>query len=119
MTLSVAGIYGVVSFTVTQKTRELGIRLALGAQTADIFREVLLSGARPVLLGLFLGLWLALAADSAIRNIFAQFSPGTGCRQPRRLSRLRAVAGRGGAGRHVFPRTPWRRSDPTKALRYE
>ena len=66
MTLSVAGIYGVVSFTVTQKTRELGIRVALGAQRADIFRAVLVAGARPVALGLFLGLWLALAADSAI-----------------------------------------------------
>ena len=74
MTLSVAGIYGVVSFTVTEKTRELGIRVALGAQKADIFREVLVSGARPVVLGLFVGLWIALAADSAIRTIF-QSSP--------------------------------------------
>ena len=70
MMLSIAGIYGVVSFMISQRTRELGIRLVLGATKADILREVLETGSRPVLLGLFAGLWLALAVGSTIRHIF-------------------------------------------------
>ncbi len=119
MTLSVAGIYGVVSFTVAQKTRELGIRMALGAQKADIFREVLVSGARPVLLGLFLGLWVALAADSAIRHIFenAPFeldaaNPGVYLGSALVLASAALVA-------MLVPARRGARNDPMKALHYE
>jgi ABC-type antimicrobial peptide transport system permease subunit len=59
--LAASGIYGAVSFAVNQRTRELGIRVALGAQRLDIYREVFLSGGRPVAKGLAAGLWLALA----------------------------------------------------------
>src|SRR5437764_15020140 len=58
--LAGVGIYAAVSFAVRQRTRELGIRIALGAGKRDIVRQVLMIGGRPVLQGLLVGLWLAV-----------------------------------------------------------
>jgi hypothetical protein len=66
--LATTGIYGAVSFAVNQRTREMGIRLALGAQRLHIVREVFLSGGRPVLRGLFLGLWLSVAVAATLHH---------------------------------------------------
>ena len=66
--LATGGIYGAVSFAVTQDTRNLGIRLALGATPFDIVRQVFLSGGRPVVRGLLIGLWLSVALAAALRQ---------------------------------------------------
>ena len=65
VTLAVIGIYGVVSFAVSRRTKEMGIRIALGAQKRDIYVAVLGAGARPVVLGLLVGLSLAWAGTAA------------------------------------------------------
>ena len=70
LALSVIGIYGVVSFAVSRRTRELGIRIALGAQKKDIFRSVLGDGARPIVAGLFAGVLLALAVSPVLGRVF-------------------------------------------------
>jgi predicted permease len=119
MTLSVAGIYGVISFTVTQQTREIGIRLALGAQKTDIFREVLVSGGRPVLLGLFIGLWIALAGDSAIRSIFANAPVQLDTANPAVFLSSALLLALAGLVAMFFPARRGARSDPMKALHYE
>jgi ABC-type antimicrobial peptide transport system permease subunit len=62
LVLASLGLYGVVSYSVARRVRELGIRAALGAQEGDIIRLVLADGVRVVLLGTVLGLALALAA---------------------------------------------------------
>ena len=54
--LATIGIYGAVSFAVNQRTRELGVRVALGATRLHIVREVLLAGGKPVAHGLIAGL---------------------------------------------------------------
>jgi predicted permease len=60
--LALAGIYGVVAFAVSRRTKEMGIRLALGARPSDIYRAALGSSGRPVVVGLALGLALTTAA---------------------------------------------------------
>jgi predicted permease len=66
--LATTGIYGAVSYAVNQRTRDLGIRLALGATRFDIVREVFVSGGRPVVRGLFIGLWLSVALAASLRQ---------------------------------------------------
>jgi hypothetical protein len=66
--LAAAGIYGAVSFAVNQQMRDLGIRLALGASRLDIIRAVFAMGGRPVLRGLFFGLWLSVALAASLRQ---------------------------------------------------
>ena len=64
--LAATGIYGAVSFAVNQRTKELGIRVALGAGRLDIIREVFVSGGKPVIRGLLAGLWLSVAVAAAL-----------------------------------------------------
>ena len=66
--LASIGLYGVMALSVTQRTRELGIRLALGAQRADVFRLVLTQGMLLVCSGLIIGLIAALGAGRGLQS---------------------------------------------------
>src|SRR5262245_21686253 len=67
--LASVGLYGVMALTVTQRTRELGIRLALGAQRADVFCLVLSQGMLLVVSGLIIGLLGALGAGRGLQSV--------------------------------------------------
>ena len=73
--LAAVGIYGVVSFLVTQRTREIGIRVALGARGGDVVGMVLREGMLPVAVGGVAGIAVALAATRAIRTLLFGVTP--------------------------------------------
>ena len=66
--LATVGIYGAVAYTVEQRTGEIGVRMALGAQTMDVLRLVVLQGMKPVIFGLIIGLTAALAVGRLIKS---------------------------------------------------
>ena len=73
--LAVLGIYGTVSYSVGQRTRELGIRLALGAQREDVLRLVLGQGTRLIVIGLALGLLASLALAGLLKSLLYGVTP--------------------------------------------
>jgi len=73
--LAVVGIYGAVAYTVEQRTAEIGVRMALGAQMHDVVRLVVRQGMNPVLIGLLLGLVATFAAGRLIAAQLYQVSP--------------------------------------------
>jgi predicted permease len=66
--LASIGIYGAVAYTVEQRTGEIGVRMALGAQTRDVLRMVVNQGMRPVLIGLVIGIVSAFALGRLIAS---------------------------------------------------
>jgi putative ABC transport system permease protein len=75
LVLAAVGLYGVLSYLVTQRTTELGIRMALGAQRAEVMRLTLTDGLAPVLLGLLGGLAGGAAVGELIRSMLYGMSP--------------------------------------------
>ena len=73
--LAAVGIYGVVSYSVTQRTREIGIRVALGAKQSDVLRLVLGEGFRLTMLGVTLGLAGAFAATRVLTSLLFEVRP--------------------------------------------
>ena len=67
--LGVVGVYGVLSYVVTQRTREIGVRMALGAQTGQVLRMVVAQGAKVVGIGALIGVVVALASTRALRGL--------------------------------------------------
>lgn len=75
LALSVVGIYGVASYAVTRRTREIGLRLALGAQRGDVVGSVLIDGLKPVAAGAFIGVAGGVLAAAGIRSTLFGIEP--------------------------------------------
>jgi putative ABC transport system permease protein len=75
LVLATAGIYGVMAYFVTQRTREIGVRIALGAQWRDVLKLVLRSGMLLVVLGLTIGLTGAFALTRLMNTLLFEVSP--------------------------------------------
>ncbi len=75
LTLAATGLYGVMAHATGQRTREVGIRMALGAQRADVIRPMLVQGVRLVALGSGVGLLLAVIVAALLRGRFDAMNP--------------------------------------------
>jgi putative ABC transport system permease protein len=75
LVLATAGIYGVMAYFVTQRTREIGIRMALGAQWSDVLKLIMRSGMLLVTIGLVIGLLGALALTRLMTTLLFEVSP--------------------------------------------
>jgi len=75
LTLAAIGLYSVVAFVVSQRTQEIGIRMALGANRSEVFRDVLGQGSRMAAIGLVIGAGLAMLAGPALSTLLVNVSP--------------------------------------------
>ena len=69
LALALAGIYGVISYSINQRAHEIGVRMAVGAQRRDILRMVITDGMKPVLLGLVLGILSVFALTKSLASL--------------------------------------------------
>jgi predicted permease len=113
--LTLVGVYGVISYSVGQRTREIGIRMALGAQASDLLRQVLGEGARVVILGMTAG----LVATLAITRQFSNLLLGVSSYDPLTLGAVTAVVLLTALAACYFPARRATRVDPLTALREE
>jgi ABC-type antimicrobial peptide transport system permease subunit len=73
--LAIVGVYGVKSYTVARRTKELGIRMAIGAHPRDVFKLIMKQGALQTALALVVGLGLSLAVGQLLASFLYQVSP--------------------------------------------
>jgi predicted permease len=114
--LAIAGIYGVASFEVGVRTKEIGIRMAVGAQRRDIVRQMLLSVGRPVGAGVLAGLWLSLGASGLLSAVSGTESPMDPANALVHLGCAVLLAG-AAAGAVLVSTLRRLRRDPVEALR--
>jgi predicted permease len=115
MLLAAIGIYGVLSYNVSQRFREIGIRMALGAQSRDILRLVVGQGLRLTVIGAGLGAAFGLAATSAMRSLLY----GVSATDPLTFAAVVCVVALAGGFASYIPARRALRVDPLVALRYE
>lgn len=113
--LATVGIYGAVAYTVEQRTGEIGVRMALGAQTKDVVRLVLAQGMTPVILGLVAGLAAALALGRLLTTQLYEVSPTN----PLLLGGTAAVLAIGALLACLLPARRATLLNPVQALRAE
>jgi putative ABC transport system permease protein len=113
--LAGVGIYGVLAYSVTERTHEIGLRMALGASSRDVLRMVMGNSARLIAAGLALGLGAALAVTRLMTSLLFQVSatdPLTYAGIAALLSAIALIAS-------YLPARRAARVDPMVALRYD
>src|SRR4051812_41436581 len=115
MVLAAIGIYGVIAYSVTQRTREIGIRMALGAQKTQMLGMVLRQSMTLVIIGIVIGFVVALAAT----RVMATLLYGVGANDVSIYAVVIALLGAAAMLASYIPARRAMRVDPMVALRYE
>ena len=113
--MAVIGLYGVISYVATQRTQEIGVRMALGATRADILRLIAMEGMRLILLGGVLGLGAALATAQLLKSLMFKVGP----RDPAPYAAVVLLLALVALAATLIPARAAMLTDPGEALRYE
>ena len=115
LVIAAVGIYGVMAYSVVQRTGEFGIRMALGAQQRDVLRLVLMQGGKLVGLGLIIGLAASLAASRAMGSMLFN----TSAQDPLTLGTITLLLGFVALVACLLPANRATKVNPIEALRAE
>jgi len=115
LTLASVGVYGILSYSVSQRRREIGVRMAMGAEARDVLRLVLGQGAGAVAVGLLLGLGAAAVAARALSGLLF----GVTARDPAVFAGVTVLLGSIALVACYVPAHRAARVDPLEALREE
>jgi putative ABC transport system permease protein len=113
--LAAIGIYGVISYSVTQRTHEIGIRMALGARATHIRKMIVKQGMRLALIGIGIGVVVALGLMTLMTGLLY----GVGSADPVTFGATALVLGLVAFVASYFPARRATRVDPLTALKYE
>ena len=115
LVLAIIGIYGVMAYAVSQRTRELGIRMALGASRSDVVRLVVAQGLRLTLMGVAVG----LAASLAVTRLIASLLYAVSATDLVTFTVVPLLLAAAALGASYLPALRATRIEPMVALRYE
>ena len=113
--LAAMGIYSVLSYSVRRRVREIGIRMALGAQIGDVLRLIVVEGMKPTLLGLAIGLAGALALGRVVSKLIY----GVSAADPATFAAVSALLAAVALAASIIPAYRATRVEPVKTLREE
>jgi putative ABC transport system permease protein len=117
--LAVIGVYGVAAFATGRRTREFGIRMALGASRADIHNMVLKSGARPICVGLLIGLCFAIGVSNGLARLMQNAPFALNTRDPQIYAGVCALLVSSAVAAMLVPASRATGRNPVNSLREE